>query len=1571
MNSNIFNIENFNIIQDKDNYYFFRALNMADNADIENGVTISSEGEIERIRTDRERYEGATKYSESSRLSLEEIYDHIKIRYRKDTNCISLTSNANVAVTYGRGSYKDKYVMVRIPKNALGNKVVVAGQYMLQQLNSRIEQAINKLPEEEKARILNEFKEIDGAKENKTLENVISKRYTANSSEINVEKAHLREGITYTLAKSRISTSQALNEKQTLEMNKLYAKLGVLENENKLKNIIPHSSNSKLRGTIGNAFSSLEAIHYGEIKKENIIEVSKEVVDIFALIQQISDIKDDPVRKFPLGQQIDNIEGSGIGNSELSQQTFENDINGIEKIGIIQGKFETQRDNVSSAQIDTINKLKEKLLSAIQNNKEISKIPEIDEKVKANISIEEMYNLTEGKIEYGKANSAIKNMFYLSKSRQNAIALSKVLSEALENRSDFNGVIKNIEENGFRVEPEIISRKNGEGIRLSETVNLELENEEQKLIDEIKKYSTEELTKVLENGGLYNANDIITKTYGNIRKNEKIEKQRYYAEAIISKYNWKEIGKEGFNFEEKEEFITKLQSKNCIEIYEKLNELGIEESKIPTMLLNITTRDGIYEQYEKGQLKQLLDTREDTLENNISIETVERFLGYYDVENTGIRLKDYQQRAYNKIGEIFENNRFAQLTLPTGAGKSFVALAQMKKYAEENYNEKILYLAPQDEIINQIKSNIINYVHGKQGTVGKTEDEIISETFKNITFETYPGLLALRGKSVIKEKYGMIVLDELHRAGAEKWEKKVNKLLENQTENVKVLGITATPRRDDNKRENMANKIAKKLGYTDLEIEERRHIAANITLENAIRMGYVVNPKIVYCKYDLISSGKMNELKTKIDGIEDEGKRREELGKYDNLLKTLNSEIDNELGEETRKKLEEEARKNLDNGIGKEKIIRQNVKMGGKYIVFIPDSDQGDIEDEDGNRIGTKNGEDKILAYQDYLSKVFGGTEITPQFHSMLGSYSKARNKEELMMFEKDKTDKTKFMIVMNKANEGLHIDGIDGIIWFRALDKNSKILYLQQLGRAIYPLDEDNPLSDDKRPIIIDLANNTLNVDMEEKFEKTRPIDDLENFKIVIEWINRHNGMLPKGQSSSREEQHYYAILRRIQSKYGKYLGEDLDESFGENLGGDLEERFGENLGEDLGNDLREGLNENSNGDFGKTLGFNLHEGELSKEDVIRIKKIMELASEIDLWDIELPPIPRNKSGKSEFSPFTVEGVLKDFVRLKNEVDTSEEKSVYDQVIEFLETHDGRVMRGILYNNGRYLKKDEMTKEESKEINLYQRWLRSIERNILKQYVGQPIENVPEEYREKIAKLRSFDLEMKRETRSLYEQVIEFLETHDGRLMRSNIYINGIALGKSELTEEERIERNLYQMWTCSIERKLLNQYAGQPIENVPEEYREKIAKLRCFNLEIRRETGSVYENVIKFLKTHDGRLMRGNIYINGKFKKINEMTKEEKKEKNLYHRWFHSTERKILNQYIGQPIENIPEEYREKISKLREFGLGMEKSKLSTAKQKRDDAKQKNEDAKKLEEQVTEQLLKFRKKWGKNRER
>ena len=755
MEYNLFDINKFNIIQDEENYYFFRALNMADNNDIEQGITASENGKIKRIRTDRERFEGKTKYSKDSKISLEELYDHIKMHQRKDTNCISLTTNSNVAVNYGRSSYKDRYVMVKIPKKEFGNKTVSAGQFMLQELYAKIQQTIENLPEQEKQELLDAFEIIENAKESKTLQDIITRRYTAKKGEVATDNAHPRKGIKYSSPKARISSYQALDEEQLLELNKVYAKLAILENEGILKHVIPHSTNSKLRETIGNAFSSTEVIHYGEINEDNIIEIPKEIADIFALIQQVS---------------------------------------GIEK--------------------SRIEELKQALIIVVQNGIRISQIPDITSRVKDNISIEEMYELTEGKVEYGKANSIVKNMFYLSKSRQNAIVLSNTLKQLLGKNSGFEDIIEYIRDNGFRVEPEIISRKSGKGLVLSESVNLNLQDEEQLLVDEIKGLSPEELDIVLQNGGLYNAKDIITRTFGTTGEKETIDKSRYYAEAIIARYNWQEIGIEEFTISEKNELISRLQERNCIEIYEKLKGAGVGEEKIPTALLNIALRETFYEQYENGNLEELLNTRQEVLKNSINIELVERFLGYYDVENTGIKLKDYQQRAYNNINKIFEDKKFAQVILPTGAGKSFVALAQMQKYVQEHPNEKMLYLAPQDEILNQIKKYIVNHVHEKKGTVGKTEDEIISEIFPNITFETYSGLLAKRCQKVVKDQYGMIILDELHRTGAKEWEGKVNQLLENQKDSVKVLGITATPTRDADGRD-MANETAKKLGYTD------------------------------------------------------------------------------------------------------------------------------------------------------------------------------------------------------------------------------------------------------------------------------------------------------------------------------------------------------------------------------------------------------------------------------------------------------------------------------------------------------------------------------------------------------------------------------------------------------------------------------------------------------------------------------------------------------------------------------------------------------------------------------------
>ena len=126
----------------------------------------------------------------------------------------------------------------------------------------------------------------------------------------------------------------------------------------------------------------------------------------------------------------------------------------------------------------------------------------------------------------------------------------------------------------------------------------------------------------------------------------------------------------------------------------------------------------------------------------------------------------------------------------------------------------------------------------------------------------------------------------------------------------------------------MANEVAQRLGYTNREAVSGKHIAMNMSLTNAIRMGLVVNPKLVSCAYSLKTDGSLDELKDKIDQIEDVQDRNEKLEEYESL------------------------RKNVENAEGIPQILQANVKKGGKYIVFLPIVE--DLEDEDGNVIGRK-----------------------------------------------------------------------------------------------------------------------------------------------------------------------------------------------------------------------------------------------------------------------------------------------------------------------------------------------------------------------------------------------------------------------------------------------------------------------------------------------------------------------------------------------------------------------------------------------------------------------------------------
>ena len=1147
----MFDIEKFNIISDEENYYFFRSLEPGDIKDLEEGNIKDENGNYIRLRTDRERWEEThsikPRWNAESQVTLEEMYNHIKTPYSLETNCISLSSNANVARTYGE-TFSDKYVMIKVPKKEMGQRVYNAGQYMLAEIDKKVQERIAQgdIPEE----VLEDFERIDAVAESKELKEILKVKYTAPDG-IDTSKSGMKKGIIYKAPLARVSSFQALDDEQTLEKNKIVAKLTILEQKGLMETLVPRiKTNSQLISTMGSAFASGEQIYYGDIEGDRITDISKELLDMFALIQQtenqdkqiVNELKTELVKYITKGGKLEIPEGSLL------------------------------RD---------------------------------DGTPRTDISIEEMYELTAGKVEYGQASSIVKNMYYLSKGQANARILAGMLRKITGNNPKYEEIIKYIENNGFEIEPKITARKSNKGYRISESVNLDLKPNEIGLVDSIRNLTDEEQMQIIQDRGLSNVRDIMNTSFAQMQTVQQISKEDYFASAIVDTYDWDKINVEELSITERNELIQKLKQSNCVSIYEKLKEAGIENKDIPTAVINIAS---------KGNLKGILESENyiEQIQNNIeeitqglSIEQVERYLGYYDVKGTGISLRDYQQVAIDNTNEVFKDKRFASVILPTGGGKTYVALTEMLQYGktaeeiaiEENQielgkiayktnNKKMLYLAPSNEILEQTKDRIIEHIRGKVGITGKNKDEIIAEVFKNLQFATYQSLITKAGKETLEKQYDFIIFDELHRTGAEKWEEALNKLLENQLETTKVLGITATPRRDADDR-NMADEIAQKLGYTDEEIRAEKHIATKIELKEAIQLGMVVNPKIVSCEYNVLTDGTMENLKEEIDEIADENERKKKLEQYDKL------------------------RKNLEKATGISEIIQQNVKKGGKYVIFIPVS-----TDEKG-----KESKDKIKEYEERMKEYLKDSGIDAEYYSMLGTYTDKENARQLENFESEDENKTKFMIVMNKANEGLHIKGLDGMLWFRPLDENSQILYKQQIGRVITSIDPNNPPKDEDRPVVMDFANNTQRVNIDKEIKTNNRKNDLELLTIVVDWVKSHGGNLPQVTSTSNQERRYSATLYRIQQKYIKY---------------------------------RNGV----------------EDGEITEEDRKNIEAIITKGEEIELWDRELEKISKEECDKIlDVDSFEVKGNLHDLYELEKEVeDINLRKTALKNIIEIEE---------------------------------------------------------------------------------------------------------------------------------------------------------------------------------------------------------------------------------------------------------------------------------------------------------------
>ena len=298
MEKTVFNINKFNVIEDDEYYYVFRALNSGDESDLQNGIITSDSGKIEKIRPDIARFNESGKksiFTDSRDISLQEAWRHIRTHHTKDTNVISLTSNANIVIDYGNGAdHNKRYIMVKVPKKDYEkSNIYDAGRFMLEELEKIIEVQLAKLLAD--SEVLELVKKVDDAQNYKEVAQVISELFKKPKTLNNLKRKNAKKNISPFVG--RFAKREYFTDEQQTEFNKIMAKLSILENKGIIKSIMPVcEDNSSLIRAIGVSFSSLELVHYKEIPKEMFVEIQGKSLELISLLQQIEDTEN--VKKF-------------------------------------------------------------------------------------------------------------------------------------------------------------------------------------------------------------------------------------------------------------------------------------------------------------------------------------------------------------------------------------------------------------------------------------------------------------------------------------------------------------------------------------------------------------------------------------------------------------------------------------------------------------------------------------------------------------------------------------------------------------------------------------------------------------------------------------------------------------------------------------------------------------------------------------------------------------------------------------------------------------------------------------------------------------------------------------------------------------------------------------------------------------------------------------------------------------------------------------------------------------------------------------------------------------------------
>lgn len=442
-----------------------------------------------------------------------------------------------------------------------------------------------------------------------------------------------------------------------------------------------------------------------------------------------------------------------------------------------------------------------------------------------------------------------------------------------------------------------------------------------------------------------------------------------------------------------------------------------------------------------------------------------------------LKLFEHNRQAYEAAVKLMEETRKAAVIHPTGTGKSFIAF----QLAVDHPDKKLLWLSPNAYIYQTQLENLKNTAAKEAKAKASDAAEINDIDFLEgqIQFLTYSKLI-MNEEVVIRLQPDYIVLDEFHRCGAAEWGRSVRKLLE-ACPKAKVLGLSATNIRYLDNQRDMAEELFDGC------------IASRMTLGEAIAAGILPVSTYVISMYTCENHAAERGDDTTFGSAQ-----------LIQLEKRVQAEK-NPLLRAEQETLLEQLRRSLEQADGLDVVFwRHMKKCGGKYIVFCA-------------------GREHMSEMIANAGKWFHLVDNEPHIYSVY--YDNPQTSADFAAFLEDESTHLKLLFCIDMLNEGVHVEGIDGVILLRPTV--SPILYFQQIGRAL-----SAGKGADFCPVIFDVVNN---------FDSLCSVDALqEEFAEVLRLIP---GIRSK-QQKYQDTFHIVDELRDVRRLFGK-LTESLNASW------------------------------------------------------------------------------------------------------------------------------------------------------------------------------------------------------------------------------------------------------------------------------------------------------------------------------------------------------------------------------------------------------------------------------------------